>query len=657
MKLVRLIRVNFLGQEGFRWFNPLDYLRVTIGTVLGLSMLIREFAFGREYAFRLWELPLLAVSTAVTVFNADHLPHQSVLQEVLFAAIVWLALELYAIPLAVWLIREIGKGLEPCLDALSDLNREHVAPAIKKLVDGLRRAPGADWLWRDVEDSWVLKVLRASILFAALAVWASSAFFVHSWLATQASKQWLTSGVVGYSAWLVSVIVGALCAGLIVTLIDAAVDEENEACLFVAGGLTSYALGNWVVLPLIASAWSWWHLIVYLSMALLAMTYVLPGLCKLGNAKFLQTVYEHWKSLMDRSYGESAEAEREGLRHLIAQTTNLALVAWLMQAFILGFVGFRIEVTVFVGVVFALATWAITGLMIDDEDEPTNIGSGIILSVIGAIYAGLFWYSNALYNGIIGSAFAGLLTGSALGLLLIPLAFEALAMITARGGLLDRGGFGLHKIHRVVGGRVEKFGDWCWKGYETPFLRSSNDEKSAALEQIANADSLLKHLVSLCLTIGIAFAICLYASSPFSNQTISSWLYWLGAPLACFITYSMVGYAIVTYETSTLGACLSMIGAVLLASLLSTHQPLGWLFLVVCGLVAFGVLHGCLTPGLWCCARTALVSTASANLLEPIFRHPQSFAWNRFGYPVCNTARIFVLRVRHFLDEIWQILE
>jgi hypothetical protein len=656
--LLKLVQEKFLP-NGFHWWNPLDYAAGFFGILFGISILLREkaYGYGRWYS-AWWDFPAFIGSIFLTVRIGHSLAaNHTVLWTTIDTFLSFVAMELFGLPILVILLNKIGKGVEHCWDAFSNFNRKYGGPFVVRFVDRLEKAPAAGWLWSHVNrENLFFKLLGyvAWLVFGVAAI--ASGFPAHDLVYSVFSLFLGANLAVSLASWVIGYAAVALVAGFVGTLIE---DSKEEGVALTVSSLGSFLVGHYVTLPFLAAA-GWSGLLVsvatYVVLGLFFTSYAFPGICALFTQGFIERLYKAVKAIVNNFYGRH-EGERAGLHHLLAQATSLFATFWLLHWFLVGFVGFSMLTTFSVWVLLGILSLACFGSVLDEKGSWHDVaGVGLTLATIGGIDTALFWHNQGWIGGGIGACIGGAIAGLLIVGLLLPLAFEAVAHVTKPDGLLEEFGNSWNKVHNFLVTRgLAKVGDWCLNGYRVPFTAQDANKATADRNaRIKGADSLLLQVANLISTIVLGYITWAFTGSlaeAHLGMLPAEVVQGVATALVLVFSYSVVGHEIVHWGSSFIGGVLGTITFVVCGVYMSTAQPLGWVFPWAFGIVAGLVVTGLVAAAGWRIVRGGLAFVRAGTVL-PLLEEPQEFAWNHFGKKFEALRDVIVADLRAFVKAV-----
>jgi hypothetical protein len=524
---------------------------------------------------------------------------------ILFEA--WLAPLLYLGPIK----RLVHFTFDTAWPKIEKVTEKYIGPFLTGVVNTASMvAPGSGWFWKNVaDDSWAIRGLQVlggvtAGAFTLYCGWLLKGILIdvavaHHLLA--AAPATILGTVLTICTYFVAFAAVFLVGGFVIASFEYAKKQGvglavGLGAAFAAHGLighlaAAYGYPAWVGLAAIALS------------AFLLTVYAFPAIVAALSTGFIVKV---WRENIRPLQREFFAGKETGFRNIVGQLVNLAVAGIvvhyaLLEGSLIG-LSFYAIVPIVAFLAFLSLSWV--GEWLDGSNS--NGGVALFSAALTAAYTSQLWLAHGFVGGHFGCIAAATVAAVLVGRLLVPLLFVGLERGLTGGPLRKRatefvGGISKGAYKLLHDKAYKPLTKLCEGVYEDGYTKPKADAKLKTFRLV------VLHLTNIALAIGLGGATCWGTSSLLAAfpdlALLGLSLHWpiavLGyglAALVAFLSYSLIGHAILEAGFEIAGFLLGMVTGVWTSVQLHAVQPQGWLFAVPVGIFVMAVTFGFVAP-------------------------------------------------------------
>jgi hypothetical protein len=563
---------------------------------------------------------------------------------ILFEA--WLAPLLYLGP-----IKRLGRfTFDTAWPKIEKVTEKYIGPFLTGVVNTASAlAPGSGWVWKHVEEtSWAIRGLQVLGGFAAGAYTLYCGWLLKGILIDVAVAHHLLAAapatILGTVLTICTYFIAFAAVFLVGGFVIASFEYAKKQGVGLAVGLGAAFAAHGLIGHL-AAAYGYAAWVGYAATALSAFlltVYAFPAIVAALSTGFIVKVWREDIRPLQREFFSGKETS---FRNIVGQLANLVAAGFVIYYVLLegSLIGLSLYATVPIAALLAFLSLSWVGEWLDGSEN--NSGIALVSAGLASAYTYKFGMAHDFVLGHFGCYVAAVIAGVLVGRFLVPLVFVGLERGSTAGPLRKRAtdyvGGKLKGAHtRLMDKAYKPLVKLCEGVYEDGYTKPKADAKLKTFRLV------VLHLTNIALAIGLGGATCWGTSSLLAAYPdlalFGLSLHWpiavIGyglAALVAFLSYSLIGHAILEAGFEIAGFLLGMVTGVWTSVHLHSVQPQGWLFAVPVGMFVMAVTFGFVAPLLIQVAQYVGVYTPNwiltplAGLNDAAFKKTVKL-WNRF---------------------------
>jgi hypothetical protein len=525
--------------------------------------------------------------------------------------VIWGVFEAWLAPLIyLWVAKPLVTFVfDKAWPKIDKVTKDYVGPFLTGVVTVTGRfTPGSGWIWKHVdENGWAIRALQvlgglSAGAFSLYSGWVLKGILID--IAT--ANHILVAGtifttVVTICIWFLAFAAVVLVGSFVIASFEYA--KKQGMGLAIGAGVAYAAHGLTGDLAAAYGFAPWAGIVGAVLVALLLTSYVVPAVVAALSAGFIAKV---WRENIRPLQQEFFSGKETSFRNIVGQLANLVAAGFVIYYVLLegSLIGLSLCATVPIAALLAFLSLSWVGEWLDGSEN--NSGIALVSAGLASAYTYKFWTAHDLVLGHFGSYVAAVIAGVFIGRFLVPLVFVGLERGSTAGPLRKRAtdyvGGKLKAAHtKLVDKAYKPLVKLCEGVYEDGYTKPKADEKLKTFRLV------VLHLTNIALAIGLGGATCWGTSSllaAYPDLAIFGLsLHWpiavLGyglAALVAFLSYSLIGHAILEAGFEIAGFFLGMVVGIWTTVHLQPVQPQGWYFAVPVGIFVMGVTFGFVAP-------------------------------------------------------------